>query len=143
MQYETTVDIQAPRARVWEVTVDVERWPEWTESMRSVERLDEGPFRVGSRAAVRQPRSPRAVWTVTALEPEASFTWESRAPGTHTVAVHRLRERPEGGTTVTLVVTLSGPVARLLWPLLRGTVRRFVDLEAEGLRQRCESGPAT
>ncbi len=140
MRYETTIDIQAPVQRVWQVTVDIERWPEWTASMRSVERLDSGPFTVGSRAAIRQPRSPRAVWTVTAMDDGLAFTWESRAPGAHTVATHRLEPLADGGTSVTLTVELSGLVARVLWPLLRGTLQRLVTLEAEGLRRRCETG---
>ena len=69
---------------------DLERWPEWTASVTSVELLDEPPFDVGSHARIRQPRLPVAVWTVTAFEPEHSFEWQTVVPGVRTVAGHRV-----------------------------------------------------
>lgn len=141
MHYETTVEIQAPMELVWAVTTDVEGWPAWTASVRSAELLDGGPFALGSRAALHQPRSPRAVWTVTALEAGRAFTWESRGPGVRTTATHELSALSGGGSSMRLTVDVSGPVAFCLWPLLRGTVRRFVEMEAEGLRRRCEGHP--
>jgi len=36
--------------------------------MTSVERLDDGPITLGSRARVKQPGQRPAVWTVTELE---------------------------------------------------------------------------
>jgi uncharacterized membrane protein len=46
MRFEATIDIAAPAQLVFEVYTDVERWPEWTASVTSVEWLDQGPLSV-------------------------------------------------------------------------------------------------
>ena len=71
--FQTTRHIDAPVQRVWDVLFDVARWPEWTPTIKSVERLEDGPFQVGSRAEVRQPKLPRAVWEVTEVVDGQSF----------------------------------------------------------------------
>jgi uncharacterized protein YndB with AHSA1/START domain len=55
---ESVIDIQASPERVWEILVDVERWPEWTPTVLSVQREDSGALSVGSRAYIRQPKIP-------------------------------------------------------------------------------------
>ena len=142
MDIERVIDIAAPRDQVWAALADVERWPEWTASVTSVERLDPGPFGVGSRARVRQPRLPAATWTVTALEPGRSFEWRSAVPGLGSVGDHRVDTVGGRASLVTLSVTWSGPLApvvRLVWGNLS---RRYVEMEAEGLKRRCEVSPA-
>lgn len=51
---ETTIDIHASPGRVWAVMSDIERWHEWTASITTVQRLDEGQIGVGSKARVKQ-----------------------------------------------------------------------------------------
>ena len=135
---ERTIIINAPPERVWAVMIDVERWPEWTESEKSVERLDSGEFAVGSRAKLKIRRSPNAnVWTVTELTPNRSFTWETNSAGIKGVASHVIE--PEGnGSKVTLLVDLSGPVATLFGWLIAGPSRENMRMEAEGLKRRSE-----
>ena len=137
---ERTVSINAPPERVWSVMMDVERWPEWTESMKSVERLDSEEFGVGSKAKLRIRRSPSAnVWTVTEVTPNRSFTWETNSGGVKGIASHLIE--PDGnGSKVTLTVDLSGIVATLFSPMIAGQSRKNVDMEAEGLKRRAEGG---
>ena len=136
---ERTVNINAPPDRVWAVMKDVERWPEWTESMKNVERLDTGDFALGSKAKLKIHRSPNAnVWTVTELSPSRSFTWETNSGGVKGVAKHVIE--PNGsGSKVTLTVDLSGPVATIFSPIIAGQSRKNVDMEAEGLKRRSEA----
>jgi len=137
---ERTIDINAPPERVWAVMVDVERWPEWTESIRSVERLTGEPFGLASEARLRVKGAPEStVWRVTEYTERQSFTWETHARGVHSRASHVID--PEGdGSRVTLSVTNSGWPARLFAPFIAMIGRRNLRLEAEGLKRRCESG---
>jgi len=143
MHFETSTDIDAALGDVWMVLTDVERWPQWTTSMTSVERLDEGPFAVGSRARVRQPRLPAAVWEVVDLEPEVSFSWTAKTAGITTTAEHRLTPRPGGGVGVTLSIRQTGRLSPLVALLTSRITRRYVHMEADGLQRRCESSPAS
>lgn len=133
--FETERHIDAPTETVWEVLFDVARWPEWTPTVDSVERLDDGPFKVGSRAELRQPKLPRAVWEVTEVVDGRSFTWEATGPGMRTIGRHEVV--PDGdGSQVRLSIEQTGPmgaVAGFLWSRL---TQRYVELEAESLDTR-------
>ena len=134
--YERVV-IDAPPERVWELTLDLARWPEWTPTVDAVEVLDPGPVRIGTRARLTQPGNRPAVWTVTVLEAERAFVWETRALGMRVTASHLL-DATEGGTTVTLGIDISGPTRPLLGWLVRRASRKFLPQEAAALKLECE-----
>jgi uncharacterized membrane protein len=140
MRFQDTIDIAAPAQRVFEVWADVERWPDWTSSVTSVQRLDEGPLRVGSRARVRQPRLPTAVWEVTELVPGEFFTWVAGGPGIRTTGRHAVSPADAAGrVTVTATLEQAGPLGPLVGLLTGRLTRRYLRTEAEGLKRHCES----
>ena len=139
--YTKSIEIAAPPGRVWAVMTDVERWPEWTPSMTSVTRLDDGPLVVGSRARVKQPKLSSALFTVTDVTDTAarrSFTWRMSAPGVRGVATHVV-EPAGAGARATLSVEFAGPLGGLVARLYGGLTERYLALEAEGLKRRAES----
>jgi uncharacterized protein YndB with AHSA1/START domain len=138
LDFHISVDIAAPPETVWSVIVDAERWHEWTRSVRSIRLLDKGPLTIGSRALIRQPRFPPAVWQVTALEPGRSFTWRSGAPGLHVHARHSV-EPITSGTRATLTLRYEGLPGRLLARVTRAITNRYLEYEAAGLKKRAES----
>jgi len=138
MQVEVKASIAASPEQVWPVLVDVERWPQWTSTMTSVERLEAGPFAVGSRARVRQPRLPPMVWRVTDLTENRGFIWDTRNWGAHTIAEHWITSIA-GGSEVVLRVRQSGLLVPLLAPWMSEFTRRYMEIEAHGLKKRCES----
>lgn len=138
MKLQTSIRVNAPRPVVWAVMSDVERWPTWTESISRVERLDGGEFGVGSTVRIKQPKFPPAVWRVTEFEPERSFTWTATSPGIKTVASHRIADGPDDAVEVTLTLEQSGPLAPVLALLAGGLTRRYVQMEADRLKQRSE-----
>jgi hypothetical protein len=137
VDFHISIDIAAPPDVVWAFMADTERWHEWTPSVRSIRRLDEGPLRVGSRALVRQPRFPPALWTVTAVEPGRSFTWKSVAPGLRVDAHHSV-EPLDGGARATLRLHYEGVLGRLMARMTQGITNRYLRLEAAGLKRRSE-----
>jgi uncharacterized membrane protein len=138
VKLEQTIAINAPQAKVWAVLVDVERWPEWTASMEKVERLDDGPFGLGSRVRIKQPRFPALVWKVTAFEPGAYFAWHASGRGVSTTAGHRITAT-DGGCSVTLSLDQGGPMSWLASLLYKKVSSEYVDMEAQGLKRFAES----
>ena len=132
--YSTVIDIKAAPDRVMTILRDVERWPEWTSTMTSIRRLDTGPFRVGSRAKVQQPKLKPAVWRVTELD-DKHFTWIANGPGIRMTARHDV-ERTDAGSRVTLSLEFSGLLTWLAVRVAGELTQRYIAIEAEGLQKR-------
>ena len=132
-----SVEIAAPPARVFAVMSDIERWHEWTASVTSIRQLDPGPLAVGTRALIRQPKFPPALWKVTDVEPGRGFTWVSRAPALRVFAHHFVE--PQGtGTRATLSLRYEGFLGKAMARMTRDITERYLDLEAAGLKSRSE-----
>jgi uncharacterized membrane protein len=139
MRFMESVEIVAEPERIWAVLLDVEHWPEWTESVRTVERLDQGPLEVGSLTRLVQPRLRPSTWRVTELVAPQSFTWVSSGGGVTTVGGHRLTPLAAGRVGVELSIDQSGPLAPLVGLVGAALIRRYLRFEADGLKRRCES----
>lgn len=132
-----TIRINAPASRVWPIMSGVEQWHTWTPSIRKVKRLDTGPFAVGSRVMVLQPKLPPAFWKVTELVPGRHFIWVSTNPGLQVTAVHRI-DAADAACTVTLSVQYEGMFAGLAVKLMGAITEKYVGWEAEGLKKASE-----
>ena len=133
--FTTSRHIDSPVEPVWDALADVTRWPEWTPTTTSVERLDDGVLRPGSRVRIRQPRLPQAVWTVTEMVAGRCFAWVAQGPGMSTTGRHEVVADGDG-CLVTLSIEQSGPmgaVAALVW---RGLTQRYIETEALSLDRR-------
>jgi uncharacterized membrane protein len=135
---ESGVDIDAPATVVWDVFSDVERWPEWTASVTTLTALDGPGIAVGKRFEIKQPRMPKLVWEVSEVAPGKSWTWVQRSPGGVTLASHDVTSISEGRTRVRQWIDQRGPVGTLVGVAMRGMTRRYLDLEAAGLKTRSE-----
>jgi uncharacterized membrane protein len=138
MEITNRTHITAPVERVWALTVDVERWPELSPTMTSVERLDAGPLAPGSRARVTQPRQRPTVWTVTVFEPCRRFVWEARVGPVTMVASHLLTEVGDGCDNE-LTVEFSGLGSGLVRRLVGGKVREAITIENRGFKAVAEA----
>lgn len=135
--FSISIDIASPAERVWQVMSDTDRWHEWTPSITSIKRLDNGPFAVGSRLLIRQPKFPPAWWKVTSIEPGRGFTSISLGPGMRVIAHHRV-EATEAGSRATLSLELQGMLGGFFGRLTKGITERYLEFEANGLKARSE-----
>ncbi|MEV4813198.1 SRPBCC family protein [Micromonospora avicenniae] len=143
MDYAETVVTAAGRGRAWAALADVTAYPRWTPSMTSVEPLDGPALAVGSRFRIRQPGLPVNVWRVREVREGESYVWEAHAPGVRTVAYHRLESEAGGATRISIGIRQTGPLAGLVALLISAKTRRYVRLEAAGLKAAAEAGDAS
>jgi carbon monoxide dehydrogenase subunit G len=138
--YEASASIAAEREAVWSVLVDVLNWPGWTPTVQKVEALDAPELKVGHRFRVHQPKLRPSVWTVTAVDAPARFTWESRVPGLVMTADHSVKATADGVSKLVLRFTLGGLLGPIVGPMNRKMVVSYMAQEAESLRKRLEAG---
>jgi uncharacterized membrane protein len=136
IEHELTID--APDHVVWRLTEDVEGWPTLTPTMTSIERLDDGPLHVGSRARVKQPAQRATVWTVTRLEPSELFEWEANVFGVRMVGRHRITADGDSCRN-TLQIEMSGRGSGVLGALTGGRIRKAIATENEGFKRAAEA----
>lgn len=138
MRFDHSSTIQASPERVWQVFSDVERWPQWTPTVDSVERLDAGRIHIGAKTRIRQPKLPVAIWEVTDLKEGEYFEWMSKAPGIKTIGGHRVISTPEG-TVATATIIHEGPIGWIFGKLYAKLTKSYIATETEKLKQISES----
>jgi uncharacterized membrane protein len=135
---EDSIEIDAPPHLVWQVFSDVEHWPEWTESVTSLVGRDGADLAVGKRFAIKQPGMQKLIWQVTEIEPGSSWTWVQRSPGVRVTARHYVSAQPGGRTLVRQQLDQGGLLGALVGRLMVKKTKRFLELEAKGLKARSE-----
>lgn len=130
--------IYAKRGRIWEVLSDLERWPQWTESIDTVQLLDSSALGVGSHILVKQPRLRATRWTITDWKPPKSFTWETRSMGLRVTARHRINQEPSA-CKLELRLQLEGWLAPLVGAFAGRLIRRYMAMEATGIKSVSEA----
>ena len=120
MRIEHSLEIEAPAEVVWGVTIDVERWPEWTPTIQRVERpwmpahFSRSVAPPGS-SSHKWPRPYRPVQSMTLGQ---RFSWATERVGLRMVGTHEIIPKAKGCTS-RLGLEVSGLLGRLLWPLIR------------------------
>ena len=119
MVFESSIDINAPVEKVWELIDELEEWPKWMPSIRKIERVSAGPLTVGSQLSVTAKVSGLTVkllMTITKFVPERNVVMEGKALGTKLTRFYTLE--PVNGKTK---VTIGGEVCGFLaWLARRG-----------------------
>lgn len=113
MTFSTTIEIQAPAARVWSVLTDVANWTRWNSTVTHVE----GYVALGQKVTVRTTGSPGQAFPVrvSVLEAPTRMVWTGGMPlGLFKgVRTYTLREQA-GVTTFAMHEQFSGLMAPLV-----------------------------
>ncbi|MFJ8579534.1 SRPBCC family protein [Micromonospora sp. NPDC093277] len=139
MDCQETISTTASIEHSWAALEDVTSYPRWTASMSVVEPLDGPALRMGNRFRIRQPGLPATVWRVCELNAGSSFVWDAHALGVHTVAHHRVDRQPDGTTRIRIGIRQTGVLAGLVALLIRARTRRYLRMEAAGLKAAAEA----
>jgi hypothetical protein len=110
-----TTDVSA--AAFFERWADMATWPEWNLDTDWV-RLD-GPFRTGATGVLKPKGGPKTRFVVESLVPGREFVDVSLLAGARLTFHHVIDTAPDGRNTVSVRVTLDGPLA-FFWNLMLG-----------------------
>ncbi|OGN97470.1 MAG: hypothetical protein A2Z77_05425 [Chloroflexi bacterium RBG_13_51_36] len=113
MRFESSIEINGPVKKVWELIDKLEEWPQWMPSIKKIERVSKGPLVVGSQLSVTAKVSGLTVtllMTVTEFVPEKAVVMNGKALGTNLTRFYNL-EPVNGKTKVTIGGDVSGALA--------------------------------
>lgn len=139
MHFEQSVEIDAPRQRVWDVLTDVSAWPDRIETVDSVEFITPPPLALGSQVRLSQPKLPEGVWDTTVWEPPSYFEWRQKSTGATTVAGHRVEELDDGRSRLTLTLDMSGFLIPIFGRMFKDLTNRYMTTEAQSIKSTAES----
>ena len=134
--YRSSVTVAAQPAAIWPLLSTVVAWPEWLPTVTEVQALDEPALCPGARYRVVQPRLRPTVWTVTEVQAQRQFRWESSSPGVRVMADHRLVPLSPASTRVDLTIQFEGPLAWLAALAAGRLTRSYLKQEAAALQRR-------
>src|SRR5690349_13810806 len=139
MRFETSIEIEAPQQRAWDVLSDVESWPRRLETVDALEVLTPLPLTTGSRVRLKQPKLPEGTWEVTSWDAPSGFEWIQRSTGATIVAGHRVAALGEDRSRLTLSIEMRGLLAPVMGRVYRDLTNRYIRLEAETMKRDAES----
>jgi polyketide cyclase/dehydrase/lipid transport protein len=136
-----SVPSTAAPARFFERWADMATWPEWNLDTEWV-RLD-GPFVEGATGKLKPKGGPAVGFVVEKLTPGREFVDVSRLIGARLTFDHQVTPDLDGGCTVSVTITLTGPLAHL-WNLVLGSgIRKTAQADLERLAQVAEAAEVT
>jgi hypothetical protein len=107
--------------------------------MQHIEFVEGAGLNRGAKVRIKQPRLPIMVWEVIDVEPDRVFTWQAKSGGLTSVGDHRLSVGSPERTTAELSIRQSGALAPIIGLFTTRLIRRYVHLEADGLKRRAEN----
>ena len=149
MKFAGTVDIAAPRDKVWAFVIDANQVGPCGPGVESIEVTDDTHFRAKAKVGVGFISARFVVdMTMAELEPpdRALIKAHGQAPGSavDAVATMNLKDGPDGGTTMdwSADVTISGTIASVGARLIEGTANKMIGQAFDCIRTKLEAPEA-
>lgn len=137
MQVEHSIVVNAPPQRLFAIYADVANWHRWDPDTKAAHL--NGPFQVGASGSLTPAKGNTVPMVITSIEPDRSFTAESRIPLFCMRFDHELR--PEhGATRVVHRVTFSGALTFLLGRIIGAQVNKGLPVTLANLKALAEAG---
>lgn len=139
----------APVQRVWDVATDLSGAPRVITGIDAVEVLTPGPFGVGTRwreTRTMMGRSATEEMSVTAVEPQRSYTVEAASANAHYVSTFAFASSADGGTDVTATFggrptsTVARVLGALTAPLGKRAVTKALEQDLRDITAAAERG---
>jgi Polyketide cyclase / dehydrase and lipid transport len=139
MQFESSIQIAAPAARVFALYANVAEWPTWDTDVKSASI--QGAFVSGARGVIVPNGGPKSDIFFTEVLGNKGFTAQCKLPLCVMRFEHELHEQA-GGTSATHRVVFQGLLAPLFGRLIGSGMRKTLPNAMRGLKAAAERAGA-
>jgi carbon monoxide dehydrogenase subunit G len=147
MQFQGTVDIAAPRDRVWAFVIDPDQVGQCGPGVESIEVIDDTHFKVVAKVGIGFIRAKFNVdmsFAEMTAPDAATIKAHGQAPGSavDATAEMRLSDGADGGTTMdwSADVNIAGTLASVGARLIEGTANKMIGQTFDCMKTRLEGG---
>jgi uncharacterized membrane protein len=132
------IQIEAKTELIFEVLSGIENWNKWTKSIQKIEIQGDKTFKIGLKAKVFQPKLFPAIWEITDINSNYSFTWITKNIGLKMTGHHTIESIANGKSVVELTMTYEGFLSKFYYKLTSSLTTKYLEMEANGLKTHCE-----
>ena len=140
---KSSIEIDRPQAEVFAYLDELDKHPEWQESLTRAQVVTDGPVRVGTKVSeTRQvPGGPRDMtYEITAHDPPNSSSWQGLDGPVRAVGTMTVESLGDSRSRVTVEFELVGQgLGKLLAFFGRAQARKQVPVDQQKLKQILES----
>jgi uncharacterized membrane protein len=140
----SAIEIDRGQPEVFAYVDDVEKQPEWQESLTASRIVSDGPTGVGTRFVEtrRIPGGARDfVCEITGYDPPRTSSWQCLDGPIHSAGTVTVEPVSESRSRVTVEFDLIGHgIGKLFVPFVRAQARKQVPVDQQALKRRLEGG---
>lgn len=137
-QISKSIEIKAEPTIIFGILSDVESWNSWTKSITTISFIKNSKFKLGGKVKIKQPKLLPAVWTISEITENKSFTWKKKSLGV-TLTAHHSLVTINNKTCVEVTMIYEGFLALLLYRVSSSLTSKYLTTEIIGLKKKCES----